>query len=202
MNTHTLQQIINFINLEKINLDDSTKYNITNKNLNKFIVANDLDIITYNFLHNNMINSDKNCNLNLRLIDKGNIYPTGITVNYLILLFCLWDDSQYLDIIKLSYSDKQARDHFKKHVMSLLFLKIENKKWTSFKNYILLFSKKKLSVDEYNIFYNTMLEASTISTFPEKYDLMQKNNFEEHETETRLNKLDNIFSNAEKTILK
>ena len=200
MDTSNLQNLINFIEYNKIKLDDKIKYSIDNSVLSNFVKLNNIDIITCNFLHNNMIDNDEQSPLNKNIITKGKVYPTGIIANFLILLFCMWEDQKYLDIVKIAYSDIMARDYFKNHVREILFITIDNKMWVTFKNYILIFSKKKLSADEYKFFYNAIVSSKNITNFTEKYNQIQNDNFEEKQQEEKLSRLEDKFDKIGKKL--
>jgi len=199
MDTHILQEIINFITHEKSFFKEKNQYNTSKQVLSKFVLENNIDIITYNFLHNNLIENDKNCSFNANILTKCRIYPTGITANYSVLLFVLWGDIKYLDNIEVAYLDTMARDHFKNHVRLLLCLKIENNNWTLFKNCILISSKTKLINEEYTKFYKTLSSTIHDKNFVEKYDI-QDVKFKTKTTKDTQEKLEDKFNRIEKRI--
>lgn len=197
METTKLQNIVFFIEKYKKTIDNSIKYDIEKKKLNEFTIQNELSVNTYYFLFNNLINHDIENKFNKDLLTKAKINPTGITVNFLLLLFCIWEDSQYLTSIKNVYFSEKVRLSLKQHIQKLLYLQISGDVWIKFKNYILIYSKKKLTKEEYDGIYNVLttktnskLQLRSIDTTEEK----EKNNT----SDERLRKIESKMGELEK----
>ena len=155
MDILNLQKIINFV------IDSNKNNSISISLLNSFIKDNNHDINMYTFLYENLINHNINCDINDRMVIKGRLYPTGVTVNYLILLFCLYDKEEYLESIYQNYEHLMMRQEFKEYVRKCLLLEINNKKWIAFKNKILIKSMKEISKEEFNVLINKINNQKT-----------------------------------------
>lgn len=193
MDITILQDIIIFLDINRIT--NTTNYNIDKKLLNDFAIDNTLDINTYKFLFDNIINKDVNCDMNKNFITKSKINPTGVTANFLILLYCIWQNPYYLELLKNTCFMYKMRIEFTKHIKQLLFLQISGDLWIKFKNCIFIDMYNTLDKTDFDNIYDTLTTNTKQYTY--EYDNTQIKHTGENK---RLDKVKNKMTEIEKRL--